>query len=595
MSKSRVSASTKRQPRDEGQDEPSAGHSHAVRETVESIALAVVLAFLFRAFVAEAFVIPTGSMAPTLRGQHKDVQCPECHYWYQAGASSELDEDTYDQRAREAPRLVIATTCPLCRYQMLLDLGKNANHSSFSGDRILVGKFVYDFAPPERWDVIVFKFPFNAKQNYIKRLVGLPGERIVLSHGDVFIQRPGDAVPAIARKPDHKLLAMLQDVDDTRHVATRLTEVGWPVRWQSWVAGGAESLGLWSSPDDGHSYATHGLAGQDVWLRYRHILPTQADWEMIEGGRRPPMVANRPSELITDFYAYNAFTTVAPREYRAGQQLREYEDARYGGGSAAGTSGLHWVSDLALEADVEVQGDQGELLLMLVKAGVPYVCRIDVATGLATMSIDGGQGVFVDASGARTKAPVGQTALQGRGTYRVRFTNVDAELRVWVDDQRIEFDVATTYVPRETLRPVTSAADPGDLAPVGIGTRDVALHAKRLRVLRDVYYVATDGKSGHEYRGWYAEKVREELQSPGSWPTTTLFDSHRPFEIAMEADQLFPLGDNSPQSYDARMWLGHHFVQQDLLIGKALMIYWPHPWYRPIPYLPNFRRMQLIR
>ena len=61
--------------------------SHAMRETVESIALAVILAFLFRAFVAEAFVIPTGSMAPTLMGQHKDVHCPECGYWYQAGAS----------------------------------------------------------------------------------------------------------------------------------------------------------------------------------------------------------------------------------------------------------------------------------------------------------------------------------------------------------------------------------------------------------------------------------------------------------------------------------------------------------------------------
>ena len=58
-----------------------------MRETIESIALAVILAFLFRAFVAEAFVIPTGSMAPTLMGQHKDVQCPECGYWYQAGAS----------------------------------------------------------------------------------------------------------------------------------------------------------------------------------------------------------------------------------------------------------------------------------------------------------------------------------------------------------------------------------------------------------------------------------------------------------------------------------------------------------------------------
>jgi hypothetical protein len=52
------------------------------RETVESIAMAVILALLFRGFVAEAFVIPTGSMAPTLQGRHKDVQCPKCFVWY---------------------------------------------------------------------------------------------------------------------------------------------------------------------------------------------------------------------------------------------------------------------------------------------------------------------------------------------------------------------------------------------------------------------------------------------------------------------------------------------------------------------------------
>jgi len=47
--------------------------SHAWRETIESIVIAFVLAFLFRTFEAEAFVIPTGSMAPTLMGRHKDV------------------------------------------------------------------------------------------------------------------------------------------------------------------------------------------------------------------------------------------------------------------------------------------------------------------------------------------------------------------------------------------------------------------------------------------------------------------------------------------------------------------------------------------
>src|SRR5688572_1469996 len=66
----------------------------ASRETCESIAFAFVLALLFRSFVAEAFVIPTGSMAPTLYGRNKDVVCPECQLNYAIGASDELDDET---------------------------------------------------------------------------------------------------------------------------------------------------------------------------------------------------------------------------------------------------------------------------------------------------------------------------------------------------------------------------------------------------------------------------------------------------------------------------------------------------------------------
>src|SRR5258705_12428554 len=91
--------------------------SHAIRETVESIAVAFVLAFLFRTFEAEAFVIPTGSMAPTLLGQNKDLLCPKCGFHYQAGASSE-DEQLAEQRGVVGgPRDVVAVTCPLCRYE----------------------------------------------------------------------------------------------------------------------------------------------------------------------------------------------------------------------------------------------------------------------------------------------------------------------------------------------------------------------------------------------------------------------------------------------------------------------------------------------
>jgi len=68
------------------------------RETVESLVIAFTLALLFRAFEAEAFVIPTGSMAPTLMGRHKDLYCSECEFNFQAGASREEDDQSHSLR-----------------------------------------------------------------------------------------------------------------------------------------------------------------------------------------------------------------------------------------------------------------------------------------------------------------------------------------------------------------------------------------------------------------------------------------------------------------------------------------------------------------
>src|SRR5438067_2376998 len=59
-----------------------------VKETLESILVAFILAFIFRCFVVEAFVIPTGSMAPTLLGAHSRYQCPDCGYHFDVNYSS---------------------------------------------------------------------------------------------------------------------------------------------------------------------------------------------------------------------------------------------------------------------------------------------------------------------------------------------------------------------------------------------------------------------------------------------------------------------------------------------------------------------------
>src|ERR671913_444062 len=68
-------------------------HEGGYRDTIESILIAFILAFIFRAFVVEAFVIPTGSMAPTLLGAHARFTCDDCGYAFEANYSSPGGED----------------------------------------------------------------------------------------------------------------------------------------------------------------------------------------------------------------------------------------------------------------------------------------------------------------------------------------------------------------------------------------------------------------------------------------------------------------------------------------------------------------------
>jgi len=59
------------------------------RELVETIVFVVVLVLILKLFVVEAFVIPTGSMADTLFGYHKTVQCDRCGYTFPVHSTEE--------------------------------------------------------------------------------------------------------------------------------------------------------------------------------------------------------------------------------------------------------------------------------------------------------------------------------------------------------------------------------------------------------------------------------------------------------------------------------------------------------------------------
>lgn len=596
-------------PTPKGEQKPDSGRasekpSRATRETVESIAIAVILAFLFRAFVAEAFVIPTGSMAPTLQGRHMDVQCEQCQFRYRAGASVENDGQAE----------VLATTCPICRFTMALDKRNDANQRSFNGDRILVSKFAYEVGKPQRWDVIVFKYPGNAKQNYIKRLVGLPNEELQIRHGDIY-RKPleqggsGDSSFQIVRKPPHKVLAMAQLVDDTHFRAPALAEAGWPERWQQWDAVGAGDP-IWQQAADGRGFEMTQPADAEAWLRYRHIVPTFADWSDLENGEAPARLKNGEvnGQLITDFYEYNA--SIQDNELRYPVDIGDPVSWK--------PNGVHWVGDLMVEADLTLEGNAGELLLELREGGTRYQCRIDVGTGTATLNIDQGSREFTAADGRSVAHPKAKTRVAKSGRYSIRFANCDDRLILWVNGSRVDFDSATTFDPGDDVRPRWSPEDSGDLEPVGIGARGVKLSVSRLKVFRDVYYVAvrSSTRADNDYEYDYqasmngssmrrdVDYIRQILASPDQWNTSPLFGSRRAVTFELGESQYFPLGDNSPQSRDGRLWSNNHgfgeldpppYVHKDLLTGKALLIYWPHAWREPIPLLPNFERMGLIR
>lgn len=63
------------------------------------------------------------------------------------------------------------------------------------GDRLFGYRLAYKFKEPERFDVIIFKYPVNEEENFIKRLIGLPGETVDIKEGKIYIN--GSDVPLV--------------------------------------------------------------------------------------------------------------------------------------------------------------------------------------------------------------------------------------------------------------------------------------------------------------------------------------------------------------------------------------------------------------
>ncbi|XZE32789.1 signal peptidase I [Pirellulaceae bacterium SH501] len=605
------------------------------RETVESLAVAFILALLFKAFIAEAFVIPTGSMAPTLMGAHKDVVCESCGFQYQCGASSEYSSET---GARIANHSVVGTVCPLCRKPQGADPTKNANQATFTGDRILVSKLAYVWNSPRRWDVIVFKFLENARQNYIKRCIGLPNETIRITEGDIFVRRNDEPNKPfeIARKPPQVLGAMLQPVSDTHYIPKPLVKAGMPSWWQPLSAEDKNWTVQWD--EKAWTAVCKNDSKELSWLRYYHRVVDPAAWNYIQtNGVFPARPDARQPRLILDFTAYNAnyiASTDPKSNSRFSETVRntvESEEPRSPGGS----DGIHWIGDLASEFEIETSAGSQVLSLLLVESGTKHIVDINLADGkaLARVEKDGVLLSVFESNGEFVQQIQSNTRMRSGKKHRVKLANVDDQIVLWVDGTPVEWSPSNRInwsgvAGGKPKGPTATEEDPLDGAPIGIAIAGGELRLSRAKVFRDIYYIAQGFNQLNDYpnlsetlrnsippgsRDTYAQgnhsttidqllrRMRVEsldrnvlAELPKKWGESAMTTSRRIVDYPMKDDWYFPLGDNSAASSDARSWADNHTPSR-LMIGRAVIVFWPHFWNAPVPFLPNVQRMGLIR
>jgi len=300
--------------------------------------------------------------------------------------------------------------------------------------------------------------------------------------------------------------------------------------------------------------------------------------------------------------------------------------------------GFHWTGDLAAEFEIKTERDTLNLAMVLVEAGVEHECRIDLKTGQATMTVlMNGQSVdaFQQDGQALASKATATTSLRAGGRHRIRFANVDDTLVLWVDGKPIKWTPSgnlqsESYLPIGNRIPKSSPSNPLDAAPIAIGIEGGGAEIYRARAFRDIYYISHGNRNqelfdyadargalrqsssqenneryAREFHSVSANELSKNMSADGLnrnalltnsnlWACGPLAKGRQTNDFPLENDWYFPMGDNSAASSDARSWNDHHTPER-LFIGRAVMVFWPHYWNSPVPFMPNVQRMGLIR
>lgn len=560
-------------------------HSVGLKETFTSLIIAFVLAFVFRGFVVEPYVIPTNSMAPTLLGAHVRVADPETGYnwpvttWFQdrtPAGSVPLPQ--------QGGRVGAVDMGPLKAFDpMTRQPVENARGlPTLSGDRIFVLRYLEPIFTPSRFDVVVFKTPTSPDVNYIKRLIGMPNEEIALIDGDVFVRPRSAAVSEIgvntwlldgwtvAAKPPIVQRAVWQPVFDSRYSPAKSRDgspfrgpfiggPGWDIAGRSvyeYTGPGPSRLAWNTQPDE----------RTDLITVLRVLTPE---------GDRLRRAARNDWLLIDRFPMDECFPEVPP-----GSPADRYTNPSHG------QIAYFPVSDLRLSAGVEPKSPGQSFSAVIRTRGHEFRGRLSPKGDTYEASVE----IKPQDNSSEWKVLDSRTisgVMAPGSVTNIEFWHYDQQVQLWVDGtiaaahqyawspaERVKNTLGKTIEEIATADRLTTRQLPArslygnpSLYCKPAPSFDVSGPTKLHRVAldRDLFYQPVLGIDKTSAGACPSELTRK-LLGP---------------------DQYFVCGDNSPMSSDARDWetvdpwvanlidptVG--VVHSKLMIGKAFMVYFP--------------------
>jgi signal peptidase I len=497
-----------------------------------------------------------------LYGAHMRMHCPDCGYTWDAGYSTGQSEDSDIPGSVPRP---ITYHCPNCGYAMPADEEQPVRF----GDRILVLKYLYLFSGPSRWDVVVFKAPTidppqdahdpDYSVNFIKRLVGLPGESVVILDGSVYsaqgnfdLRSAADGIGvinadkfAIQRRPTYaqdRLWRVIDDNDYLPHVdrSQDTQQTPWHDPWSAMA--GPNS---WQVADDkGHPLRAFILDNPSG----PQALTFEAN-------------ANPDTNAMTDWLAYDE---------------KELSQNRWQ---------PLWVSDLKLSCFYTRRSGDGPLLMQLTKRRDVFTVRITPGK----VALLHGKMTQAQIPPAADGTLIGGTEfasseLAGSGPVQVELENVDYRVRLRINgkvvietsDAEYHPDVAALYNDYINRTPPTAPT----VRFVGENQSCTLAHVK---LSRNIYYLNRGDRT--------------------FWASPDKI-------VHLSKGEYFVLGDNSAISGDARYWTtpvqlpseGLPYVEggrvpAEFMLGKAFFVYWPagfEPVKIPLNIVPDFGEMRFI-